>query len=281
MKFPLAIVVAVLSTAPFLPACKDLEKTEPIQLRKREKPKWPPVAVAVAEAPAPAAPAVALEYERNPAPVFEDNFDRAAFGDKWRVQGGDWRIEGGAVKTRGARNKCLWGTWELPANVELEFDARSDFADGDIKFVMYADGENYEGGYTLIFGGWKNSVSLIAKGDEHAIQKKLLDQVRQRADVKVVEGKTYKYRVVRKGRVLEWFIDGASFLTYDDPQPIMGAGFNRFAFCNWESPLTFDNLKVWALRPKQAGAATPAPSSAAVSADAGKAAPAPAPPIKR
>ncbi|MBI3072323.1 MAG: hypothetical protein HYY84_09415 [Deltaproteobacteria bacterium] len=259
MKSPLSVALLFSVAAAVLPACKELEKTEPIQLRKREKPKWPAVATPVA--PVPVAPPVAAEYEKVPTPIFEDNFDRAAFGDKWRVQGGDWRIEAGAVKTRGARNKCLWGAWELPQDVELEFDARSDFADGDIKFAMFADGENYEGGYTLIFGGWKNSVSLIAKGDEHAIQKKLLDQVRYRTDVKVVQGKVYKYRVVRKGRVLEWFIDGASFLTFDDPQPILGPGFNRFAFCNWESPLTFDNLRVWALRPKPSAPPTPSPAS--------------------
>jgi hypothetical protein len=171
--------------------------------------------------------------------------------------------------------------WDLPDNLELEFDARSDFADGDIKFVMYTDGENYEAGYTLIFGGWKNSVSLIAKGDEHAIQKKLMDQVRHRTDVKVEQGKTYRYRVVRKGRILEWFIDGASFLTYDDPQPIRGAGFNRFGFCNWESPLTFDNLKVWALRPKPTASPSNTLTTPLASPDAGKAAPAAPTPSKR
>ena len=56
----------------------------------------------------------------------------------------------------------------LPKDVRIEFDVRSEGADGDIKWEAFGDGRNHASGYVFIFGGWHNREVRIAKLDEHA-----------------------------------------------------------------------------------------------------------------
>jgi hypothetical protein len=111
---------------------------------------------------------------RGAAPVtaavpYQDKFDRASLGDAWWSNGGHWRIVDGQVYSPGVGNNPLWLQARLPADVRIEFDTRSEGADGDIKWEMYGDGRTHSTGYLFLFGAWHNRESRIAKLDEHAL----------------------------------------------------------------------------------------------------------------
>jgi hypothetical protein len=109
---------------------------------------------------------------------YEDRFDRATLGDAWWSNGGLWRIASGQLFSPGVGNNPLWLKARLPPEVRVEFDVRSEGADGDIKWEMYGDGRNHSTGYVFLFGAWHNRESRICKLDEHA-----LTQEEQRAQL--------------------------------------------------------------------------------------------------
>jgi len=57
-------------------------------------------------------------------------------------------------------------------------------------------------------------------------------------------GRTYHWRIERKGTTIRWSIDGKPFMEFDDPFPLGGEGHDRFGFSGWEAQLYFDNLTV-------------------------------------
>jgi hypothetical protein len=99
---------------------------------------------------------------------YQDKFDRATLGDAWWSNGGLWRIVDGHLYSPGVGNNPLWLKARLPADVRVEFDVRSEGADGDVKWEMYGDGRNHSTGYLFLFGAWHNRESRICKLDEHA-----------------------------------------------------------------------------------------------------------------
>ncbi|HEY6051392.1 MAG TPA: hypothetical protein VIZ58_09095 [Thermoanaerobaculia bacterium] len=110
---------------------------------------------------------------RGPAEVkaavpFRDEYQRASLGESYWANGGDWRIVDGQIYSPGAGNNPLWLKARLPPDVRIEFDVRSEGADGDVKWEAFGDGRNHATGYVFIFGGWHNRESRIAKLDEHA-----------------------------------------------------------------------------------------------------------------
>jgi len=175
-------------------------------------------------------------------PRFEDRFDRTALGPDYFTTGMHWRIAGGELWAPEAKNNPLWLRMRLPRDVAVEFDARSETTtgdrQGDIKFEIFGDGRNHASGYICVFGGWNNTVSVIARLDEHAADRK------ERKDRKVEARRTYHMRVERRGQRLRWLVDGQPFLEYDDPRPLAGPGHDRFAFSGWAADLFFDNLRV-------------------------------------
>jgi hypothetical protein len=248
----------VLILAFFAVACNS--EREPPKQGPGEGFDWPGTPAATPAAPqstaparaAPAPVARALEdYEKKL--VFADSFDRPALGPDWQFQGGTWLIQEGAVHSPKALNKCLWLTRPIPADVVLEMEAWSMSPRGDIKITVFGDGVEHETGYTMVLGGWFNSISIIARMDEHGADRK----ERQDKGV-VVPGKRFKFELRRLGNRIDWLVDGRPYLSFDDPSPLRGPGHDRFAFCNWECPLYFDNFKVWALTEKaQAPKAAP------------------------
>ncbi len=177
---------------------------------------------------------------------FSDDFERQGLGEDWHNTGGPYRIEGGALKVKGAYNHPLWLRRKLPSDAVIEFDATSRSASGDIKVEVYGDGVTFAhdkgaytaSGYVFIFGGWRNSKSMIARQDEHAPGQP------SRTTPKVEVGRTYHHKIVFKGTAITWFLDGQEFLKMDDPQPLRGKGHQYFAFSNWDADLTFDNVKI-------------------------------------
>src|SRR5438105_8555357 len=110
---------------------------------------------------------------RGAAPVaaavpYEDDFNRASLGEAWWSNGGLWRIVDGQLYSPGVGNNPLWLKARLPADVRIEFDARSEGPDGDVKWELDGDGRDHSTGYVFLFGAWHNRESRICKLDEHA-----------------------------------------------------------------------------------------------------------------
>lgn len=169
---------------------------------------------------------------------FSDDFNRAQLGENWFSTGGHWRIVNGALYSPGVKNNPLWLQAKLPANAIVEFDVRAENGDGDAKFEIFGNGRDHASGYVGIFGGWKNSVSVLARQDEHARNRK------ESRTMKVETGRTYRFKIERAGDTLNWHIDGQPFLSWKDEAPLKGAGHDRFGFSTWATDVYFDNLTV-------------------------------------
>jgi len=176
---------------------------------------------------------------------FTDDFNRTEIGALWRNTGGPYQLVDGQLKIRGARNKPLWLRRTLPRDVSIEFDVRSESPEGDIKVEVYGDGvskanaDSYNAtSYVIIFGGWSNSLNVIARMDEHA-DDRVVGPRR-----KVEQGHKYRMKIERKGDTISSWADGQLLAKMKDPHPLWGAGHDHFAINNWATELWFDNLKI-------------------------------------
>ena len=178
---------------------------------------------------------------------FTDEFERAEVGPAWLNTGAQYRVAAGKLNVSGAYNHPLWLRQRLPRDVVIEFDAMSKSPDGDLKVELFGDGESFDPdkggyistGYMLIFGGWGNQLSVIARNNEHDEGVKA-----KRSDLPVQPGKTYHWKITRKGGHIDWQIDGQPFLSWTDPEPLAGPGHEFFGVNNWEADVYFDNLKI-------------------------------------
>jgi hypothetical protein len=180
-----------------------------------------------------------------PAGPFADDFDRAQLGDNWLVTGGNWRIVDGAVVIDHGHNHPLWLKKPIPEDAVIELDCWSNDPAGDLKVEAWGDGKSFATtleytatSYVFIFGGWHNTFDVIAREEEHGWDRK------QRADVHVEPGRKYHWRISRKGKHIDWSVDGQPLLSYDDPHALRGAEHSYFGFNDWEAELHFDNVKV-------------------------------------
>jgi|GEM_PF-355442 len=188
--------------------------------------------------------------------VFHDNFDRAEFGPKWRLQSREWRITDGGVTNTSARNKGAWLLEKLPqGDVRIEFSVVSSAFEktnkdgkkqlvfpGDIKCEAFNEEPTHQKGYIFIFGGWNNTVNRIARLEEHGTG----------PGAQVVDGKrfaakaeqSYRMKIIRIGNTMAWFADEQLLVQMTDGDLIRGA---HFGFNNWEAHLRFDNLAIYSL----------------------------------
>lgn len=198
-------------------------------------------------APEPSPPLVA---------AFDDRFDRDELGSGYRSLSKVWHINNGELCGRGAENQGVWLRRRLPLNARIEFEARSDSPDGDIKFEAWGDGVSgasgntydHASGYVGIFGGWKNQLHAIARLNEHGADRKVV-QITDDGDdprtQRVVPGRRYRFRIERRdGYKLSMWVDSVQLLEFDDRQPLAGAGHDHFGFNDWATPVCFDNLKI-------------------------------------
>jgi hypothetical protein len=168
-----------------------------------------------------------------------------------------WRIENGRLCAQNAYNHGIWLNRVLPPNARIEFDAVSDSPMGDLKSEVWGDGQSAATGqsynnatsYLTIFGGWKNTLHVLARLDEHADNRRVIkvqgpaaDDPRERP---VGRGQVYHFRIERTdGRTVRWFIDNIEMLSWADDQPLIGMGHDHFGFNDWEVKVCFDNVKV-------------------------------------
>lgn len=177
---------------------------------------------------------------------FKDDFERPEVGSTYFNTGGPYRIVGGKLNVRGAYNHPLWLKKKLPRDAVVAFDVMSRTADGDIKVEVWGDGQHHATtrgaylatSYVFIMGGWGNTISALCRMDEHS------DDRKTRRDVKVEPGKVYRWKIRRKGTLVEWFVDGKPFLSMNDPDPLEGDKHSYMGFNNWKSDLYFDNLVI-------------------------------------
>ena len=176
---------------------------------------------------------------------FSDDFERTQLGKDYKSTGGNWRVERGQLHVHGAKNRPLWLLRVLPHDARVEFDARSDSAEGDIKVEVFGDGASYAEqdsyvatSYVVIFGGWSNSANVLARMDEHGEDRAV------GTPTKVVPGKTYRFRIERIDGTLTVWVDDEVLVKMDDSEPLTGRGHDHFGFNNWKSSVWFDNLKV-------------------------------------
>ncbi|HOX46862.1 MAG TPA: hypothetical protein PK668_24910 [Myxococcota bacterium] len=169
---------------------------------------------------------------------FQDSFERAELGPDWRAEPG-WSVKDGQVYSAGTRNRALWLQAALPRDAVIELTARSESPAGDIKFEAWGDGQNHASGYVFIFGGWRNSISAIARLDEHGADRQEVNRPNQ-----VRMGQHYRMKVVRQGEVIRWYVDDKLLLDFYDSAPLHGQGHDRFAFNDWEAQLYFDDLRI-------------------------------------
>ncbi len=186
---------------------------------------------------------------------YQNDFSSTELKDFFAT-GGLWRVESGELVSPGVKNNPLWLKAKLPNDVAVEFDVRSMSPEGDIKVEIFGDGSDHASGYVLIHGGWNNSISIIARLDEHGTPLGQLPEGIKRMDTRtrveahpypVTIGKTYHWRIERRGGLITWLIDGQQFMRFEDPKPLTGDKHNRFGFSSWEAQLYFDNLTVTAL----------------------------------
>lgn len=181
-------------------------------------------------------------HDEKPAP-FADAFDRTELGPKYKKSGGSWHIEpgssgGGALHTLGDRNQPLWLDVPLARNVRVEFTTVSRSPAVDTKIEIFGDGVRHESGYIVIIGGWKNTITTIARLDEH-------EATRQAVRRGFEPGRKYRWTVQRTdGKTLELFIDGEPVVAYRDDAPLFGPKNDRLAFTSWESDVVYDDLVI-------------------------------------
>lgn len=230
----------------------------------------PPYDAGVSEA---AAPAPTFQPSVNVmTSVFEDDFERgdagpaaeggeagdpSELGPNWtQVSTKAWRIEDGRLCGHGARNHGVWLNKTLPINARIEFDAMTTSDEGDLKAEVWGDGlsaatsTSYTNAtsYLAIFGGWKNSLHVLARINEHGADRKEIpvdkasDDPRQRP---VVRGQVYRFKIERTdGKTVRFSVDGLEYHAWEDKKPLIGAGHDHFGFNEWEVKTCYDNVKV-------------------------------------
>ena len=184
--------------------------------------------------------------------MFEESFEKNQLSLYFQSQAdqghqaGKWVIKEGRLFGEKIHNAALWiSPLVLPENVRIEFDARAESTEGDVKCEIFGDGKHHQSGYILVAGGWKNSMNIIARQDEHGEDRKADTRCRGSKRHPCVRPKQIQSWVIeRRNHVISWWIDQELVLKYVDQHPIQKTGF---AFNNWSAPVSFDNLKVYKL----------------------------------
>lgn len=174
--------------------------------------------------------------------VFTEDFEGSGLPPAWSTKSVVWKVAQGRLTGARAENEGVWLSQPLPEQVRVTFTVSSASPDGDIKFEIFNDGKTHQSGYIGIFGGWKNSLNIIARLDEHGT-----DRLVGAEGQAVVKDRAYEMTVVRTDNRVRWWVDGQPFLTYADAAPLRGEGHNHLGFNTWHAPLSYDAVRVYDL----------------------------------
>lgn len=178
-------------------------------------------------------------------------------GPNWRqASTSAWHIENGRLCAQHAQNHGVWLTKVLPVNARIEFDAIAETPEGDLKAEVWGDGQSHATAvsytnatsYLAIFGGWKNQYHVLARLNEHGNDRKQIivdPHSDDPIEKPVVAGQSYHFKIERNdGKNVRWWVNDLHYLSYDDPQPLVGQGHDHFGFNDWDLKVCFDNVKV-------------------------------------
>ena len=191
---------------------------------------------------------------------FVDTFERGEPGADWNLTGAGWTIKEGRLCVSDAHNHPAWLRRRLPLNARIEFEATSGSPDGDLKAEAWGDGQSAASSvsytnatsYIVIFGGWKNTLHVLARLDEHAANRSTLRVEPGETDPRaqpVLPDRAYRLKIERSdGRTVRYFVDEIEILSLKDGNPLLGEGHEHFGFNDWQVPACFDNLTITPLK---------------------------------
>jgi hypothetical protein len=103
-------------------------------------------------------------------------------------------------------------------------------------------------GYLVIYGGWKNTLHVLARLNEHGKDRMELAVDPTEKDLRARAVKIhhpYHFKIERRdGKTVRWFVDDLEMHAFADPQPLKGTGHEHLGFQNWEAPVCFDSLVI-------------------------------------
>ncbi|RYE81981.1 MAG: hypothetical protein EOO75_21390, partial [Myxococcales bacterium] len=167
-----------------------------------------------------------------------------------------WVLREGRLCAQGVRNRGVWLARRLPLNARVEFDAIAGSPVGDLKVEAWGDGVSGATGasytnatsYLAILGGWKNTLHVLARLDEHGTDRLIVRVDRDDDDPRarpVTPGQAVRVRLERAdGRTVVWSVDDRVMHQLADEAPLAGPGHDHLGFNDWEAPVCFDNLVV-------------------------------------
>ncbi len=190
--------------------------------------------------------------------VYENNFESPDLpAEVWNSTSyGAYVVKSGRVCTSKPKNHPLWLRRKLPTNVRVEFDATPLTNNADVKAELFGDGCMFdvEGkdylstGYVGVLGAHNNTEHWLARLYEHGsdLKKTVLDPASPTIDkARLAANTSYHVEMSRTdGRTLTLVVNAQLVHTFEDGQPLQGAGHDHFAFNGWEAAVCFDNLKV-------------------------------------
>ncbi len=191
---------------------------------------------------------------------FTDSFERGDPGTDWNITGPGWSLNEGRLCVAGAHNHPAWLRRRLPVNARIEFEATSSSSEGDLKAEAWGDGSSaataaaYRNAtsYIVIYGGWKNTMHVLARLDEHATDRTELHVEPGETDPRaqpVLPDRAYRFKIERTdGQTVRYFVDDIEILSLKDPSPLTGEGHEHFGFNDWQVPACFDNLIITPLK---------------------------------
>jgi hypothetical protein len=187
---------------------------------------------------------------------FVDRFDRAELGVDYRPAGPAWKLQDGRLCAEHARNRGIWLKRRLPVNAQIAFDAQSASPDGDVKVEVWGDGASgattvsygNATSYLAILGGWKNSLHVLARLDEHGHDRREIRLDPESEDERerpLSPEQTYHVEIERRdGHTIRVSVNGVRLLQLDDAEPLVGKGHDHLGFNDWDVPVCFDNLVI-------------------------------------
>jgi hypothetical protein len=188
--------------------------------------------------------------------VYKDDFNREQLGLDWTKTSERWVLNDGRLCGQSQRNHPIWLSRRLPTNARIEFTAESFNPDGDIKVEAWGNGKSFAHGttyddatsYLFVFGGWKNTLHVLARLNEHGddrLELRLDKSPGDRKQAPVEPGKRYRFMIERNdGQSVAWYVDGEQLFSFEDPEPLTGGSHEYFAFNGWETKVCFDDLVV-------------------------------------